>query len=430
MGNKLRTVLALGMLAFLVTASVATAQEGIPYIDKTVTGDPGSGCPGFDIAVVDEGQPVLYCYEIQNVGDCTIYDVNVRDDNGTPGDLSDDYDVGFRFLSDEDGDGVADDLTPGAFALGQVGGDLPDVEGDYVDSLAEFTGIDSCSGNPVYELDFALVIIEAFELGPCTPNPFLAANAFDLFAFGDVSQQDTDNTGRSAVAGLASFLNYGVGLALDSSFDSSPNLVSGNDLTYTSGTVWHGDVTYANTGSLTAVTIPNGTDYMANPVDFPGTEMDLQDSSNYWASIPDYNGTVTIQPWGGVFLDGTSNEINVFNVPGSAVSSAVYFQINAPAGSSVLVNIDGTVNSMQNFGFSLQGGVNRDHVVFHFFETETLTLSGIGIQGTVFAPDADVSFNNGSIDGIMIPDNLTGNGEIHRVGFNGCLPLPNGSGPQ
>ena len=428
MGNKLRKVLALGMLAFLVTAAVAHAQEAFPYIDKTVS-TPADGCPGFDIAVVDEGQQVLYCYEIQNFGDCAIYDVQAYDDNGTPGDLSDDFLVSFPGLTDEDSDGQADDLAPFGFALGEHADDLPENEGS-VDSLVELTGTDACSSQPVFELDFAIVIVEAFELGPCTETPFATANAWDLFTFGDVTQQDTDNTGRGAVGGDANFLNYGVGLALPGSAGARDDLVVGNDLTYTSGTVWSGNVVYGNTGTLTSVTLPNGTDFQGSPVDFAAAELYLQDASDYWSSIPDYNGTVTIQPWGGVFLNGTGTDINVFNVPGSAVSSAVYFQINAPAGSSVLVNIDGTTNSMQNFGFSLQGGITRENVVFHFYETETLTLSGIGIQGTVFAPDADILFNNGSIDGSMIGDTLTGNGEIHRVGFNGCLPLPNGSGPE
>lgn len=417
-------VAALLVVALLALPSAASAEAEI-FFDKTAS-YPEDGCPGFPFIGIAEGENVLFCYEVYNFGDTSLLDVVVLDDNATENDLGDDFYVSLMGLTDEDGDGFDDDLGAGGFAYGEAV--ISGLTAGFYQSFAEAYGIDEESGDEMGEGSLVLIEVAAFVLGPCTPVPLGTANAFDLFILHNATHFDTDTEGRVGVGDDANLTNYGVGLQEPNSMGGRDDLVVGQNLTFTNGTVYHGNVVYGTSGNLTSVAILNGMASTGYPVDFPAAETYLLDSSDYWGGIPNYNGTVTYQPWGGIFLDGTDPEINVFNISGDALASTVYFQINAPAGSSVLVNVtpqSGTTNNvMQNFGFGIQGGVNRDSIVFHFPDTENLTMQGIGVQGTVLAPKAHLDFNNGSIDGILIGANLLGNGEVHNIGFAGCLPLP------
>ncbi len=86
-------------------------------VDKTVTGPAGT-CPGTDSRSIDEGDSVKYCYVVTNIGEANLFDVTLEDDNGTPGNTADDFFVTLTGLTNEDTDGLNDDLAPGASATG------------------------------------------------------------------------------------------------------------------------------------------------------------------------------------------------------------------------------------------------------------------------------------------------------------------------
>ena len=50
-------------------------------------------------------------------------------------------------------------------------------------------------------------------------------------------------------------------------------------------------------------------------------------------------------------------------------------------------------------------------------------MSGIGLQGALLAPQADLTLENGMIDGQVIVQNLTGGGEYHPYYFIDCYGL-------
>ncbi len=94
----------------------------VPEIDvvKTVTTATGT-CPGVEILTVTSGDTVKYCYVVSEVGgEAPLYNVALEDDNGTPGDTSDDFFVALSGLTDVDGDGDADDLAAGGSASGEA----------------------------------------------------------------------------------------------------------------------------------------------------------------------------------------------------------------------------------------------------------------------------------------------------------------------
>ena len=88
-------------------------------ITKTVVTS-GGQCPGVDEVTIVAGESVTYCYVVTNPGNAPTIDVTVVDDNATPGDTGDDFPVALSGLTDEDGDGTADDLAAGRFGVRPV----------------------------------------------------------------------------------------------------------------------------------------------------------------------------------------------------------------------------------------------------------------------------------------------------------------------
>jgi hypothetical protein len=97
-------------------------------------------------------------------------------------------------------------------------------------------------------------------------------------------------------------------------------------------------------------------------------------------------------------------------------SGAHTYQISGSADSTVVINVLGDLVggiNFQNAGVLLSGGITADRVLFNFVDATSLSISGIGIKGSVLAPYAAVSFSNGHIDGNLIAASLAGTGESH-----------------
>jgi choice-of-anchor A domain-containing protein len=76
---------------------------------------------------------------------------------------------------------------------------------------------------------------------------------------------------------------------------------------------------------------------------------------------------------------------------------------------------------MQYFGTQLLGA-DASRILYIFCGATDLTIQGVTVEGSVLAPDADITFNNGSINGTLVGSSLTGNGQSHVRLFGGCLP--------
>jgi choice-of-anchor A domain-containing protein len=199
----------------------------------------------------------------------------------------------------------------------------------------------------------------------------------------------------------------------------------------------NGNATFTSNGSLVGPVSVVGTYTAPNyfppvtstattplPFSFAAVNAYLQAESTYLASLP-ANGTTKIE-FGQVHLTA-NNPLDTyvsFNVTGAQMAAAAGHGlfITAPAGATVVVNVDGSSSAMQNMGISLTG-VDNQHVLYNFSQASNLTLSGIGVLGTILAPLADVNFATGNIDGTLIAKNLIGGGESHDFLFQGNLPV-------
>lgn len=122
---------------------------------------------------------------------------------------------------------------------------------------------------------------------------------------------------------------------------------------------------------------------------------------------------------------------NILNVTGSELNSVQNFTYNnqPDANHVLIINVDaeGTFHwsAWTNGGFG--GQSNCKYILYNFFNTNTLHIEGNGaIEGTVFAPNADInkSVNNSNIEGQVICKsyNQSGGGEIHSANFSSEIP--------
>jgi choice-of-anchor A domain-containing protein len=263
------------------------------------------------------------------------------------------------------------------------------------------------------------------------------AKDYNLFVFDDYTASGTDTEGRVAVGGNATISNYAVGAQLDNGFNGMQNLVVGGDLSYNSGQVFHGSVVASSISLFANVGVPNGSVATgAGPVDFAAEEKRLVALS---ASLGSETATgTTTNYFGGLYFTGSNPGLNIFNISGAELGAATGFNIAIPTGAFALFNISGygsgnSYNQMQNFGFGTQadptqsppaftiGGLDATHYLYNFKDATNLTMGGIGVIGSILAPDAATLTGSMQINGTLIVKALSGMAQINYHPYGGTL---------
>ena len=301
------------------------------------------------------------------------------------------------------------------------------LNGAIVSSTPELVMPMNTTGNFLVEFSFDDFLGRSYasSITVRVTGPLKIVQDFNVFILGNSTHRYTDVEGRLAVGGNASFSGYSVGNRMGNSGGTRDDVIVGGTLSYSNGTVANGNVVSGGPATLSSLNIPNGSYRQDNVVDFATQEAYLQGLSRYWADLAP-NGSTNVQYYGStaqITLTGTDPQLNIFTLSGSDVAAAHAFIINAPGGSTVLVNISGTNDRMQYFGFSLNGP-NRRHVLYNFYEANNLRLGGISVEGTVLAPFAAIAFPHGNINGTLIGASLSGSGEAHHHPFAGDIAAP------
>lgn len=255
-------------------------------------------------------------------------------------------------------------------------------------------------------------------------NPFAGAEGFNAVIFGNLNATAGDTEGRLAVGGNLTASSYAVGP--NAPADPSANsLVVGGNLNAMGGwQVFNGNTKYGGTLiNAPSMVAPYTLQQASNVYDFAGRKSEFISISNALAGLAD-NGSQLYQ-WTTYTLTGTSSGLNVFNVDAANWAAASNRIIDAPTGSTVLINVLGANGSLSN-GMALQGGIDRTRVMFNYSEATTLNFSNIAVEGSVLAPNAFLTLSGGNINGISVLDGaLTQNGgEFHNWTFNGSAPVP------
>lgn len=243
-------------------------------------------------------------------------------------------------------------------------------------------------------------------------------NQYNAFILGNYDGYYSDVQGRLAAGGNVGLNGYSVGSGLNAAANGTSTLVVGGNLTATNGQLFRGNAVVGGTSSVNGFTIANGSVGNGSVIDFAQQGLlvgALADSLGAMGS----NGSA-VKQWGGIYLTGAQSDLNVFTLQASDFTGANNFVINAPTGSKVLVNVAGGAATLQNMGFSVNGASASD-VLLNFYEAGSLNLGGIGIFGSILAPDAAVNFSNGQMNGLLVAASFKGSGELHNTGYTGGL---------
>jgi choice-of-anchor A domain-containing protein len=234
-------------------------------------------------------------------------------------------------------------------------------------------------------------------------------NDFNLFVNGNYTGGH-DVRGKVAAGGDITMEHFSVAAEIPA--DNLDNaLVAGGNLNIRHGGVF-GNASYGGTTTANGtVTFYRGALAQGTGLDFGERSNDLGNLSYDLASLP-RNGQTQFQSWGGLFLQGTHPRLNVFWVDAPQLSATRYFSLNIPGGSTAVINVFGYEATVANFSNSYSGADARS-VLFNFPDATNLTAYNYGFFGTVLAPFADFNFSNGSFDGGIYANSMTGNAEGH-----------------
>jgi choice-of-anchor A domain-containing protein len=250
------------------------------------------------------------------------------------------------------------------------------------------------------------------------PDDLSVAQGYNVFVFGDYVG-GIDVLGRVAAGGRVEMTGFAVGQATP----GGNAIVAGESVTLTNGQV-NGNVVYGTTAAVSGVGV-NGSVVQGYPIDFASAEAAFLDQSEELAHRA-VNGITEVRTFGtssSIRLTGYNTDVNVYLIDGDDLAMANGLEVRSPPGSTAVVNISGTDLSFGSFGVVLTG-VDARSVLFNAYEAETVDLFAIGFRGSLLAPLADVTFDNGDFRGTLIAASLTGSGEFHSVPFLGTLPCP------
>jgi choice-of-anchor A domain-containing protein len=252
------------------------------------------------------------------------------------------------------------------------------------------------------------------------------ASSYSAFVFDDFTVTEGGTAqGRVAAGGDVFVQSYSIGSSTWDTPGLSDVLTAGGSVLYRNGQILNGNVTAGSTPSINNVYInPSNIQVADNSAFFASAKADLTNKSAVWAGYA-ANGTAQNQ-WGGLFLNGTDSSLNVFTLNSSQLSGIWGININVPWGSQVLVNVTG-----QNVDFRYAGlfsSTDASKVLYNFKDAQNIQFEGLGFQGNLLAPDAQVTFRNGSFQGTLVAESFGGNATLIRNAPNLTIDAPVASG--
>lgn len=281
-----------------------------------------------------------------------------------------------------------------------------------------------------------------------------AAGQYNVFVFNDLTLTETDVEGRAAAGGNVKLESFAIGSRVQQGEGGIPSLVAGNNVTLLNGSVGclpagnpspcpdpqKGTIVYGGAQSITGVGFKAPAILKTDQINFAAERSNLEGLSVSWAGFA-ANG-IDVDPTANFDLTGTDSSLNVFSISAAEFGAThLDFDFHAPVGSTILVNVTGNlpVLNLHNIGFSFNGipgenipgpgeiyshnaGYPYSSILFNFVDAKNIDLDQIALNGTLFAPFADVTFTKDShVDGNLIAMSLSGFGESHAIPFVGDI---------
>jgi choice-of-anchor A domain-containing protein len=277
--------------------------------------------------------------------------------------------------------------------------------------------------------------VAASALASPIPGDAAGYNVF-IFGNGNFVSQNTDTMGNLAAGGNVWLMNYAVAQGIAGNPSANPNparLVVGGTLTAQNGGVGSnqaGSIYTNSTPSLTSFTASGGVHAQNVISSFTADATSYTNLSTSLHSLA-ANGTAVLGSGNTLTITGTSTGLNVIDLTGANLTQSQTIDINAPVGSTVLLNVSGTSATFQN-GQVVETGVTGAAVLYNFFAATSVNLSGKDPMGSMLAPLAGVIGSNGQMHGQLIADSYGGSSlndgtdttQFDNVQFTGVIPTP------
>ncbi len=155
-------------IPFLKSGEIMGAGEPLLRIEKKVVTADGNCSGDAETLETYTTDTVKYCYMISNPGTADLYDVQLTDNNGTPDDTSDDFNIALSGLADLDGEADLGDLGGTLTATGEILAEMPSTEGS-VDSTVTVSGNNGLTGGNSLELVATDTTTVAVSVSPNNP---------------------------------------------------------------------------------------------------------------------------------------------------------------------------------------------------------------------------------------------------------------------
>ena len=253
--------------------------------------------------------------------------------------------------------------------------------------------------------------------------PYLGvAGNFNFYVLKNLHTYNTDSEGRVAVGESATLTNYGVGSKLTQS-NSRYDLIIGGTVNVNGGENHNGNTLIDTNSSITQFNYGHANQVSGNPFRmdvktfFQQAEAELKSLTAKYKNFTS-NGTVTNE-YGALKLTGNDPKNNVFTLDAIELQNANGVHINVPDGSTIIINVTGnavTFPSAQIFYNGQAATIDSDvcrRILWNLPQAQTLTGNGVAIFGSVLAPYADSTLQNGQFNGTLIVKNHTGSFEGH-----------------
>lgn len=261
-------------------------------------------------------------------------------------------------------------------------------------------------------------------------NNLYGANDFNVFILNNYSAQDTDSERKVAVGGNINLTNYSVASHLPK--EDSPYLIVGGKIDITGGSN-NGTTVISNSKNVINYTMTNYNGSVISPIE--GTPIDFNSVSSYLKCYSDFLGKYqtnsSYELSGNILtIKGTDSNINVVTISSQVLSSASEIILLFPENSTLIINVTGDFIQFPSAAIIVNNNNpptdnEIKHILWNFPDATKFTASGVQIDGTVLAPNANSYLNDGNLQGTIISYNLNGGMEFHNYPFQGSLPQKN-----
>ena len=283
------------------------------------------------------------------------------------------------------------------------------------------------------KLPLLLVLSTVFAAGAAQAGVVdLGIGGANLYSLSNFSASGSDVEGAVLVAGNLTGSSYSINDKNKDAYVTHGNtgyaLVVGGNLNYSSGSIKNGNYYVGGTTTTSSVGLNTATKTTASPVSFATTSAQLKNTSTSLAKVA-ATGSSSVA-YGGMTLKGGTGGVQVFDLTSAALGSVNNFKFsNLHTNDTLILNISGTDVTLSG-GYD---GFKNYNVLYNFYEAKNLTLSNVGLYGSVLAPLASLAGGGGQINGSVVVGNWASNIQVNAnhyfnatnvAGYVSAVPEP------